>query len=264
MIGLATAEAAPSIADQTFDCLIEARQTVKLSSSALGMVAELYVDRGDVVTKGQLLGKLDDRVEAANLALARAKASSEYEIVGHEARLEWLKTKFLRADELATTRLVSKNTRDEAESDMRVEAQQLRLSHHQRAVAQLEAEQAAAVAAQRIFVSPINGVVVERLLSVGEYRNDQSAVLTLAEIDPLRVEVFVPTAYYGQIKVGATGHVRPEQPVGGEHAATVIVADRVIDAASGTYGVRLEMRNPELAVPAGLKCRIQFDAPPRE
>ena len=256
--------AAPPITEQTFDCVIEARQTVKLASSALGMVAELMVDRGDVVRKGQVLGKLDDRVEAVNLALAKAKAANDYDIIGHQARLEWLSKKFARADELSPARIISRNTRDEDEFDMKVEEQQLRLSVLQRAVALLEAQQAEAALAQRSFVSPVNGVVVERLLTVGEYRNDQSAILTLAEIDPLRVEVFVPTRDYGQIVVGSIGHVRPEEPLGGEYAASVTVVDRVMDAASGTFGVRLDLPNPDLALPAGLKCKIRFDGKARE
>jgi len=261
LAGFRAGQAELKIEAQTFDCLIEAEQTVKLASSALGMVAELAVDRGDVVRKGQRLGKLDDRVEAANLALARAKAASDYDITSHQARLTWLRTKFGRADELSTTRLVSKNDRDQAESDMHVEEQQLHQAEYQRGVAYLEAQQAEAVLAQRSIISPVNGVVVERLLSVGEYRNDQSAILTLAEIDPLRVEVFVPTADYGQIKVGSIGHVSPEAPIGGEYAASVTVVDKVIDAASGTFGIRLELPNPNLALPAALKCKVQSDPP---
>ena len=256
-----TAEAAPPVAAQSFDCVIEARQTVKLASSALGMVAQLNVDRGDVVREGQVLGKLDDGVEQANLDLARAKAANEFDIAAHEARLKFLREKFGRADQLVGSKIVSLNTRDEALSDMQVEEQQLRLANLQRSEAQLEARQAEAVLRQRSIVSPINGVVVERLLSVGEYRNDQSAIMTLAEIDPLHVEVFVPTIYYGQIAIGDVGHVHPEDPVGGEHDATVIVVDKVIDAASGTFGVRLRLPNPDLALPAGLKCKIRFGGP---
>jgi len=251
--------AAPPVTEQTFDCVIEAKQIVKLASSALGVVAELSVDRGDIVHEGQVLGRLDDTVESANLSLAKAKAVNDYEIIGHRARLEWLRKKLARAQELSTGNIVSKNTRDEDESDVRVEEQQLRLSELQHAVAQLEARQSEALLKLRAFVSPVNGVVVERLLSVGEYRNDQSPVLTLAEIDPLRVEVFVPTIYYGQILVGTVGHVRPEEPVGGRHDASVTVVDKVMDAASGTFGVRLLLPNPDLALPAGLKCKIQFD-----
>src|SRR5690242_19629724 len=66
-------QAAPLIDDRDFDCVIESQQTVKLASSALGVIASLDVDRGDLVRKGQVLGKLDNRVEVANLALAEAK-----------------------------------------------------------------------------------------------------------------------------------------------------------------------------------------------
>src|SRR5262249_53132143 len=148
------------------------QQVVKLASSALGVVAQLKVDRGDIVRKDQMLGKLDDSVEAANLDLAKAKAVNDYEIAGHKARLKYLREKFARADELVGPKIVSQNVRDEALSDMLVEEQNLRVSELQLAIARLDAVQAEAVLKQRSFISPVNGVVVERTLSVGEYRND--------------------------------------------------------------------------------------------
>ena len=84
-------------------------------------------------------------------------------------------------------------------------------------------------------------------------------MLTLARIDLLRVEVYVPTAYYGQIGEGILAKVRPEQPIGGVYWANVTVVDRVLDAASGTFGVRLELPNPELRLPAGIGCKVSFE-----
>jgi hypothetical protein len=52
--------------------------------------------------------------------------------------------------------------------------------------------------------------------------------------------------------------VIPEQPIGGRYSATVKVVDRVIDAASGTFGVRLELPNRQRAIPAGARCRVRF------
>jgi multidrug efflux pump subunit AcrA (membrane-fusion protein) len=52
--------------------------------------------------------------------------------------------------------------------------------------------------------------------------------------------------------------VRPEAPVSGTHPARVTVVDRVVDAASGTFGVRLQLPNPGYRLPAGLKCEIRF------
>jgi len=44
----------------------------------------------------------------------------------------------------------------------------------------------------------------------------------------------------------------------GVHKARVVVVDKVIDAASGTFGVRLTLPNPGRRIPAGLKCKARF------
>ena len=86
-------------------------------------------------------------------------------------------------------------------------------------------------------------------------------ILKLAQIDPLRVEVVLPETAYGKIHVGMVGTVTPED-LGGTYTAHVTVVDRVIDAASGTLGVRLELPNPDDKLPGGLRCRVQFPALP--
>ena len=113
---------------------------------------------------------------------------------------------------------------------------------------------------QRLLISPIDGVVTERLLVPGEYRNEQSPILTLAQIDPLRVEVFVPTSQYGRIRIGSSAQIHPQQPIGGSYPAIVTVVDQVLDAASGTFGVRLALPNPGLRLPAGIRCKVLFEA----
>jgi multidrug efflux pump subunit AcrA (membrane-fusion protein) len=105
--------------------------------------------------------------------------------------------------------------------------------------------------------SPINGVVMERFLSPGEFVEDQP-VLKLAQIHPLHVEVFAPVELLGTIKVGMSADVSPEEPVGQVYKARVTIVDQVVDAASGTFGVRLELPNPKYRLPAGLRCRVKF------
>jgi multidrug efflux pump subunit AcrA (membrane-fusion protein) len=46
--------------------------------------------------------------------------------------------------------------------------------------------------------------------------------------------------------------------VGGKYTARVEIVDRVVDAASGTFGVRMTLPNPDRKIPAGLKCRARF------
>lgn len=126
-----------------------------------------------------------------------------------------------------------------------------------RRLADLELQRTVAEVALRTIKSPINGVVVERFMHPGEFPK-QEKILKLAQIDPLRVEVYAPVAMLGKVAVGMTVYVKPESPVTGEYAAKVTVVDRVVDAASGTFGVRLELPNHNLKLPAGLKCTIRF------
>ena len=124
-------------------------------------------------------------------------------------------------------------------------------------LADLELRRSMAEMARRKIVSPIKGVVLERSLSTGEFAK-QDPIVKLAQLDPLRVEVFVPVSMLNKIHVGMEAQVLPEAPVNGNYAAKVTVVDKVLDAASGTFGVRLELPNPDYKVPAGLRCKIRF------
>jgi multidrug efflux pump subunit AcrA (membrane-fusion protein) len=111
----------------------------------------------------------------------------------------------------------------------------------------------------RVIRSPFNGVVVERLLDPGEFAttNIKEPILKLAEIDPLNVEVVLPATQFGHIKRSDRAEVMPETATT-RYPAKVSVVDRVIDGASGTFGVRLELRNPGAEIPAGAKCTVRF------
>src|SRR6476469_2888458 len=92
----ATPEASPT----QFECVIEPQQIVRLASPVVGVIARLDVDRGDIVRQNQIVGKLQDGIEAAALALARARATNEYVSKSIEARLQFLRSKYKRLSEL--------------------------------------------------------------------------------------------------------------------------------------------------------------------
>ena len=50
----------------------------------------------------------------------------------------------------------------------------------------------------------------------------------------------------------------PEKPIGNQYSAEVVIVDRIIYAASGTFGIRLELPNKKYALPAGLRCQVGF------
>jgi multidrug efflux pump subunit AcrA (membrane-fusion protein) len=63
---------------------------------------------------------------------------------------------------------------------------------------------------------------------------------------------------YGKVKAGGLANVDAEAPLSGRYQARVAIVDRVVDSASGTFGVRLELPNPKGEIPAGVKCRARF------
>src|SRR5262245_23835911 len=257
----ARAEQPPVLSPQKseYECVIEPQQVVKVASPVVGVIARLDVDRGDVVHKGQILGMLENGVETATLALAQARATNEYAVKSAKARLRFQQLKLARKEALQKKSISSHADLQEAEAEVDIAEQQVKEAELAREIARLEVKQAAEILNQRTLRSQINGVVVERLLYPGEYRNEQTPILTLAEIDKLRVEVFLPTVLYNEIHVGGKAEVRPELPIGGIYVARVTVVDRVLDAASGTFGVRLALPNPDLLLPAGIRCKISFE-----
>ena len=112
-----------------------------------------------------------------------------------------------------------------------------------RRLVDLELQRTTTKVALRTIKSPVNGVVVERFMHPGEFPK-QEKILKIAQIDPLRFEVYAPVALLEKIAVGMTAHSKPEPPLTGEYAARVTVVDRVMGAASGTFGIRWNSRIP--------------------
>jgi len=257
---LALAPGTPALADAEYDCMIEARQTVEIRSPVEAVIEAVNVRRGDRVRKGQVLVRLESGPERAALELAKSRAGMQGEIKAAEARLSIAEKKAQRAEELFKQNFTSANARDEALAELQLATQELRRARENQRLAQLEAARAAEVLSLRTIRSPLDGVVVEVLLKPGEFGavTFKDPILRLAEIHPLHVEVVLPVSAFGLVKPGQAATVRPEPPVGGSYRTAVTVVDRVVDAASGTFGVRLELPNREGRLPAGVRCRVEF------
>jgi RND family efflux transporter MFP subunit len=249
---------APALAAaQTLDCLVNPYMVVAVSFPTEGVLDAVSVDRGDLVKEGQVLATLESSVERATVALATARAKVESALKSNQVRLDFGVRKFVRTDEMYQKNLVPLKELDEAETQKVLADLGILEAKENRQIAELDLERARAALGQRTLKSPVTGVVTERLLSPGEFVRG-TPIVKLAQIHPLRVEVIAPVALLGKLSPGMTAEVLPESPIGGVHPAKVTVVDRVVDAASGTFGVRLEVPNPNYRLPAGLKCKVRF------
>jgi hypothetical protein len=82
--------------------------------------------------------------------------------------------------------------------------------------------------------------------------------MRLVQLNPLHIEAVLPMEHYGQVQKNMLGGVFSELDPDDELQAKVIIIDPVGDTASGTFGVRLTMDNPENKIPAGMKCVLKL------
>lgn len=262
VVGAACLAPAALPADPTleFDCLVEARQDIDVRSPVEGVIESIHVERGSFVKRGQRIAELSSGPERAAVNLARSRASMQGELNAARARAELARKKLDRAEELLKRDFVSANTRDEADAEYRLATEQLRAARENQHLAQLEVKRAEQILSQRTIRSPVNGVVADVVLRPGELAtsNQREPIVRVMEIDPLNVELVLPVSTFGKIREGQRAQVTLEPPVGGTYNARVEVVDRVVDAASGTFGVRLTLANPGGRSPAGVRCRAHF------
>jgi RND family efflux transporter MFP subunit len=252
----AAAPAAPSDPGG-YECLLEPSARVEIGSPVVARIDRVLVERADAVEAGQVVVELDAAVELAAAQVASMRAEMQGALRSREASAELEVKRRERALKLFDENALSLDAREEVETQARVAASEAVRAHEDQRLAKLEFQRAHADLERRSIRSPIPGVVIERSMSPGEVVDDET-ILTVAQIDPLRVEALLPAADFGSVRPGIRAAVTPEIPGDEVHVAEVVVVDRVIDPASGTFTVRLELPNPDHAIPSGLHCRVRF------
>lgn len=218
-------------AAELLECTIEPQVKVEFRSQSPGILDEVLVDRGDRIKKGQIIARLKSGVEESMVQQSKTL-------------LEFARRKNERNKELSARNLIAPHEKDEIETEMRKLEKQV-----------LEAEERLKL---RTIRSTIDGIVTERVLYAGEYAGENTPIIKAAAIDPLHVEVIVPIRLHGTVRKGMKAEIYPEEPVGGTYQGEVIIVDHVMDAASGTFGVRVELSNKDYFLPAGLKGKVLF------
>ncbi len=241
------------------NCRIEPSVTVEMSSAVEGVISEVLVEKNDEIKKGDVLARLDAGLETATAELRRVQSELTSDVQAQQLALEFSERALVRVKDLYEKKAASFSELDKYKTEHAIAQQQLQQALDRKRQAELEHGRALADLQRRTLISPIDGIVVERLKEPGEHI-DFEPVLKLVQLDPLRVEVYAPASLYGKIKPGTKARVTPELGVDNRnYQAEVTLVDRVIDGPSNTFGIRLSIPNPDYRLPSGLKCRVTFD-----
>ena len=256
VIAATTFASARAASPSPLGCLIEPFRSSEVGSPVVGVIESVHVERGDHVVKGQPLATLRADVERVSVAVAQSRAQAVGELEAAKANADLARQKFVRAQDLARQQFISGQALEQARAEAMVADNRLEQAKEQRSIFAHEHELAKAQLGLRTIRSPSNGVVADRYLSVGE-RVEEKPMFRVAVVDPLRVEVVLPVSMYAQVKKGMQMTIVPEFPGAKPRQAQVVLVDSLIEGASNTFRVRLELPNPDQSLPAGLRCRAE-------
>jgi len=250
----------PGAADgvETGDCVILAGAVVDLGAQAQGLLEQVSVEENGAVTRGQIVASLHAERERAALDLAILRAEDESRIRTAEIRLAFEKERLARASRLARSDILSDEALAERRAEYDLAEAELSRTRVEQREAQLQRARAAAELEVRRIRSPIDGVVVDVMLDPGEFVREDTPVMRIARIRTLKVEVFLPQTAYDRITAASVATITPESGTGPAREARVRQVDRLIDPASGTFGVELALDNSDGAIVAGVRCEAAF------
>ena len=217
----------------------QAMASVPLKTRVDSMIDKVLVSEGDRVKAGQAIFQLDDRAVKAQVAQARAVLARD------EAQLTLLRSDLERTEQLVQTK--TKSSRDLESAKTLLAAQLATIEADRAALQNLEVQ-----ASWYVISSPIEGRVGSIALKAGTAirANDSSLLATVNQLDPIYVAFSVPQAsipalreamVQGEVAVSVHLPNSGGAPLGGR----IAYIENMLDAASGTLGVKAAVANPD-------------------
>ena len=239
------------------------RRNTEISAGTMGRVERILVHEGDLVSRGQVLVRLDpvafrSQVESAEAALGRAVAESE----NANAALERAREKSARAGALEGEKMASDDYRQAAKADESSAESARDLAFHSVAEARARVEAARGELLRAQVIAPVAGRVAAVRARVGETVADGHGpvLLSIAEPGAWDAEVFPVGAAVAAVVRGQAAAVR----IGGASGRPMTGAVSKIETDSGgRLAVRIELRPAGDSLSAGLAAAAAIETPGR-
>jgi RND family efflux transporter MFP subunit len=224
-----------------------------------GIVQEVLFDTPARVKAGALLAKLDDRQIAANLEAARAKTRSiAADLKNWEAEARVLEADYVRAQRLFKLGLIAEEQLDhakyKAESDhwdiQRV-TELLNTSHAEERSLELELDKTK-------IIAPFDGLIARRYVREGQNVAKGDRLFWVTAEAPLLMRFTLPERTFGQLRPGQSCDVVSTDVPGEKHIARIKEVSPVVDPASGTFEVLVELLGDRGGLRPGMTASIHL------
>ena len=216
-----------------------------LTFSMPGRVAEVKAVIGQRVRSGDLLAKLDDSAELIRLEQLKVQSQSETRVDAAAARLEQNKSDLTKLQEAAKRGAASKREVEHAELETTIGALSLDLARFEHNLDQMKYQEMKAQLERMKLFSPVDGVVEDVQIKIGEnvHTQEREKVIRIIAIDPLWIDVPVPSVRVGDLGIGTSVSIGFEDNSRATGKITFIGSKE--DVATETVTARVELGNPE-------------------
>ncbi len=237
------------IAD-TFQATGELKPSLEsvVSGEVEGVALAVYVEEGDYVKKGQVLAKLNSK--DLNDQLRNTRENLQKTV----ARADLAKISLDRKQQAYSEDLVSKQDLDTASTDRQVSLREVESAHTQVSLAQTAITKANVRA-------PINGIVSKKLLKTGELAQPGKSLFEIVQINPLKVELNIPSKYLSALHIGASLKLSIPSIPGESFTAKITKINPVADEVTRAIIVTAEVANPANKLKANLFVNSQLTLP---
>ena len=229
---------------------------VMLAPPQRGILAEVLVKAGDVVRSGQILGKLDSRLQEIREKRLAAMAQSDAEMKLAVADLELAKREEERGRKLNDEDVIKESDLIKLVHNRYVASIRLEQARLNQKKAISNWEEAKVIVAQRSLKSPIDGLVAKVRKERGEAVEELEPVFQVVALNPLWVEFDCPVSDEKKFPMGKKVRVSLTSDAGSQRVGEVIWVSSMANPASHTFRVRLRVPNTVNPWKGGLKVRI--------
>jgi membrane fusion protein, multidrug efflux system len=166
-----------------------------VAANVSGRITATYVERGQPVKAGQVIAIVDSKAASFSAAAAMAQSQSA------ETQVALAKQDCERAELLFKNGAIPKSEYDRQKSQC---SAQLYNANAARAQADLQGK----LAGDAVIRAPIDGIIGERYVNVGEYVQPPTKVASIFQVNPARVTISVPEVAVGRVSEGQTLEVQ--------------------------------------------------------
>lgn len=207
---------------------LEAENEVDLVARVTAPVVDLKVEEGMQVEKGQILARLDDSELRARSEISRATLDEARQVFG-------------RAESLQENQLISPEEYDQVVTRLETARAQAESDQIQLGYTEIKA--------------PFAGLIVIRYIHFAEQVNTGMPLFRISDFNPLLCPIQVPERDIPKVRIGQQAYLTLEAWPDERFPATVLRVRPVVDAATGTVRVTLEVETKDRLRP-GMFARV--------